>query len=178
MRFVKLHILHSNDSTHRIALGAAVGFFVAWTPALGLHILLVLGLSILLKANKFVALVCVWVCNPFTFVPIYYVNYLLGRMLMRSFEGDAGASRELPELFSRFNAMDCFSRVFSVEFWRELVGMMSLKWVELWVGSGVMSILVGVAAYFGMYFVVAWYRKVHPRRRHLEHHQGCRDAIV
>jgi hypothetical protein len=47
VRFVKLRILYANDSPHRIALGVAIGLFVAWTPLPGALMLTTLGLTYL-----------------------------------------------------------------------------------------------------------------------------------
>ncbi|MBW8035386.1 MAG: DUF2062 domain-containing protein, partial [Planctomycetes bacterium] len=55
IHFITHKILHVDDSPNRIALGAAIGLFIAWTPAVGLHTLIVLAITSLTKANKFVA---------------------------------------------------------------------------------------------------------------------------
>jgi len=88
IRFVRLRILRTSDSPHKIALGVALGIFVAWMPPLGYHILLALALTFLLQANKFFALVCVWVSNPFTYIPICYMNYVVGRGTLRWYFGE------------------------------------------------------------------------------------------
>ena len=101
IRFFKFRVLHHNDSSHRLAMGVAVGFFIAWTPALGLHIFMALGLAILLRANKFTALTCVWVNNPFTLFFIYYPNFLVGRALLGPFRSEQALAAE--ETFEIFN---------------------------------------------------------------------------
>ena len=82
INFIKYRVLHVDDSPHRIALGVSIGLFAAYLPPLGIHILAALILSFLLRANKFVAVTFVWLSNPFTFVFIYYPNYLMGRVAM------------------------------------------------------------------------------------------------
>jgi uncharacterized protein (DUF2062 family) len=112
-RFLKFRVLHVNDSLHRIAMGVALGLFIAWTPALGFHIFLVLGLAVLLRANKFVALVFIWVNNPFTLIAIYYPNYLLGRTIMRTFNCEAElSSAQTQEMFSRLDSSVPFTGIF------------------------------------------------------------------
>ena len=101
--FFKTRILHVSDSPHRIALGLALGLFVGWTPALGLHLLIALGASIMLRANKFAAVAGAWVCNPLTFVLIYYPNYLLGRIVLNNFSLAKDISNgQAQEIFERF----------------------------------------------------------------------------
>ena len=82
--FVVHRILRTDDSPSRIARGVAIGVFIAWLPLIGLHMLLVLALSFILRANKVIGLLLVWISNIFTFVPIYYPSYLLGSAVLKS----------------------------------------------------------------------------------------------
>jgi uncharacterized protein (DUF2062 family) len=52
------------------------------TPFLGFHILMALALAMLLKGNKFMALIGTWVANPLTFSFIYYLDYKVGRWVL------------------------------------------------------------------------------------------------
>ena len=83
-RFIVRRILHTDDTPSRIARGAAIGIFVAWLPLIGLQMLLTLGLSFILRANKLVGLPVVWISNIFTLGPIYYPSYLLGSAMLGS----------------------------------------------------------------------------------------------
>ena len=84
-QFIKFRIIHVDDSPHRIALGVAMGFFTAFLPFLGLHTISALFLAFVTRANKAVALLCSWICNPFTVVPIFIPSYLLGRKVVSFF---------------------------------------------------------------------------------------------
>ncbi len=81
-RLVLRTILMLDDTPHRIALGAAIGMFVAMTPTVGLQMILVLLIaavtSPLFDFNRVAALVMVYVSNPVTIVPIYWLNYRVG----------------------------------------------------------------------------------------------------
>ena len=59
-------VLGVDDSPHRIALGVAVAFFVAWTPTLGFQMVLAIALATVLRANKAVTVPIVWLTNPVT----------------------------------------------------------------------------------------------------------------
>jgi uncharacterized protein (DUF2062 family) len=166
-RFIKKHILHADDSPHRIALGAAFGLFIAWSPLLGLHTWLVLLLSIIFRANKLVALIFIWVSNPFTFIPIYYPSYLLGKNLLKYFNyqsrhelSDVQLSQTLNNFSSSFN----FTSIFSIEFWRMLFGFLWHRGTELMVGSLVIGLVVAIIGYYAIYYFIVWYRKVHPHK--------------
>ncbi|MHC4544877.1 MAG: DUF2062 domain-containing protein [Planctomycetota bacterium] len=163
-RFIKCRILHVNDSPNRIAKGVAIGLFVGWTPLIGLHTLIVLPLAVLMRANKPVALACVWVTNIFTAMPIYYFNYLIGRFLFGTKGGEKELiSREIGGMlknllsFSNFGAF-LYRADFWHKFWRLIVNIR----VELWLGSLIVGTIVSVIAYFTFYYLITWYQKTHP----------------
>ncbi len=95
-RFFIYRVLHVDDTPHRIALGVAVGIFVAWTPTFGLQMILTVLLATLLRGNKLVGLPFVWISNPVTAWPIYFkMNYPLGKAILRSPKIDLDRLREL-----------------------------------------------------------------------------------
>lgn len=77
-RFVIHNLLHADDPPHRLALGLAVGVFVAFTPTVGIQMIIAGFLSWLLKANKLVSAAMVWISNPATIIPIYWYCYRIG----------------------------------------------------------------------------------------------------
>ena len=76
-KFIYHNVLHADDPPHRLALGAAIGVFVAFTPTVGLQMMLTVSLAWLLRANKVIGLPVVWISNPATLVPIYYSCYVV-----------------------------------------------------------------------------------------------------
>lgn len=78
------HICGLDDpiQPHRVALGAALGMFVAFTPTIGFQMVIVLALAALFRANKLVGVPLVWISNPLTIPPIFYAGYWLGRRLL------------------------------------------------------------------------------------------------
>ena len=75
-------ILHTDDTPHKIAWGVALGMFVAWTPTVGIQMIVAGILAWLLRGNVAAAVAIVWVSNPYTIVPLYYSNYLIGNALV------------------------------------------------------------------------------------------------
>lgn len=75
-------IIMLDDSAHSIALGTAIGMFIALTPTVGIQMLMVLCFAFLTRPffrfNQFAALITVYVSNPLTLVPIYWFDYKIG----------------------------------------------------------------------------------------------------
>lgn len=162
-RFIKFRILHVDDSPNRIAMGVAIGLFVGWTPLIGLHTLMVLPLAFVVRANKLVALACVWVTNIFTAVPIYYFNYLVGWALLGSLRGEQVLTRrEIAGLFRNFLSFGNIVAFFYCDdFWHRLWTLLVNIRTELWVGSLVVGSAVSITAYFVFYYLIRWHHKTH-----------------
>ncbi len=169
------HLLHLDDSAHRLALGAAVGMFIGLTPTLGLHIILILFFLMFIPGNKAVALPVAFITNPATAVPIFYFNYRVGALILGS-DGSvdvrgqwAALVHHVPEMTQLFYAPGSFFPdlwTWMGEFWR---ATQAIIW-PLWVGSLVVATVAAVAAYVGMYYLVIFYRqRVKERLARLHH---------
>ncbi len=167
VRFIEFRILHVNDSPHRIALGVALGLFIAWTPAIGLHILIALVMCILLRVNKFAALTSVWISNPLTIIPIYYPNYLAGRAVLAVFHTEPGFSYvQVSELFEKsFSPSHITAGFYTAEFWNQAGSFLVQIGLELLIGGFVIGGLIAITAYFATYKFICWHREKHPHRR-------------
>jgi uncharacterized protein (DUF2062 family) len=150
--FFIYRVLHVDDTPHRIALGVAIGMFITWTPTVGFQMLLVLALSWLLGANKLVGVPFVWISNPATLVPIFYPNYLLGKLVL-------GSNCEDPN----FTEAMAFSGTWleTVQNW--WAATWQVFW-PLWVGSIIVGGCLGLISYGVIYYAVIKYRK--KRHRH------------
>ena len=119
--FLKFRVLHVDDSPHRIAMGVALGLFTAYLPPLWFHIILVLSVAGILRANKFVALTFIWASNPFTFIPIYYPNYLLGRSVIGWLYTEQWLrAGEIAAMFDNFSFGKIGAGICTAEFWSQL----------------------------------------------------------
>jgi hypothetical protein len=166
--FVKLRVLHVTDTPHKIAMGVAAGLFIAWTPAIGIHMLLVLALCALLRANKLAGIAGVWVCNPLTFGVVYIPSYFVGRVVVDFLRGVQGLDRAeveklLHQMSSVGNILTDFHRA---AFWREMFDLLIKIGLELWVGCLIVGLIVAVAGYFLTRGFVVWHRRRNPRRRY------------
>ncbi len=75
-------VMQQRGSPEAIALGAAIGMFIAFSPTTGIQFILVLIVATLLKANRLAALVPIWITNVFTVPPIYAFTWKLGSYFM------------------------------------------------------------------------------------------------
>jgi len=152
-------LLGISDSPHRIALGVAIGLFVAWMPTYGLHTLTVLMLTFLLRANKVAGLTSMLVTNPLTAGPAYYFSYILGGRIIAIFTSQSAAPiRRAAETFHPLSISALFSARFWDGFWEWLVAIGT----ELWIGGLVIGILSACAGYLIAFWLVAGHRKKHP----------------
>lgn len=76
-RFLRLH-----GSPEQIAWGAAVGFFVAMTPTMGIQTYLAVPIAALFGLSKVAAAATVWMTNPVTAPFLYGLNYMIGARLL------------------------------------------------------------------------------------------------
>jgi hypothetical protein len=158
--FVIYRILHVDDTPHRIALGVAIGMFIALTPTVGFQMGLTVAVAALLRANKAVGVPLAWITNPVTIPPIYGFNYWLGTKMLghnydlHRFKGFIAAAIKEGSLLERLQ--DLWNAMWTI-FW------------PLWLGSVAVGLLLGAISYFAVRYAVVQYR----RFRH-EHHPQAR----
>jgi len=75
-------LLTSERSVTRLAQSSCLGVFIAFSPYIGFHTLMAICLCWLLSLNYAVTLaVQLLINNPWTMVPIYSCDYVVGRMI-------------------------------------------------------------------------------------------------
>jgi hypothetical protein len=130
---------------HSIAAGFACGTAISFTPFIGLHTLLSVLLSFLLRGNYLAAVVGTLVGNPWTFPVIWLMSYQLGHALLGSAPSEI-APLEEPELTSR---------------WHDLK---ALIW-PMTVGGVPLGALAGLLIYLPVVRMVAAYQNARRHRR-------------
>lgn len=70
------------ESPRRVAGAFALGVFIGMSPLLGIHTVLGIAFAWVLKLNRLVTLVGVYVTNPWTIVPIYSFGTWLGARML------------------------------------------------------------------------------------------------
>lgn len=129
------HFFITHASPAEIAGGMAFGIFISFTPLIGLHIPLALGASALFRWNKLAALAGTWINNPFTFIPIYYLCWKAGVLVM-------GQDTSRWQSFEDFKALaDTPLRELLASGWQDIL-------VPMTAGGMLIGIPVTLLAYF------------------------------
>ena len=132
-----------------ICRGLAVGMFWACAP-MPMQMVPALLFCWLARANIVLAMVCVWISNPFTYAPIFYLEYSIGRLLF-----GGGAAFGFADFKLLWDGGVMFDKVFDNVF----AGILK----PLLQGALVLGIAMAVAGYVGG-FVVHHFLQKHERR--------------
>ena len=132
------HVLGLDDTQHSIALGTTVGMFIGMTPTVGIQMIIVMIVAFLTKPlfhfNRVAALITVYISNPVTMLPIYYLNYLVGTIF---FGGD-----HTREQFAGILHYESFS-----QWWETIVDLFFGVGVPLIVGSLIVATICSAVTY-------------------------------
>lgn len=71
-------VLQVDDSPERVARSFAAGVAVSFSPFLGIHTLIALGLAFAFRLNRVAVVIGAWVNTPWTLGPVYTAGTLLG----------------------------------------------------------------------------------------------------
>jgi uncharacterized protein (DUF2062 family) len=83
---------------HYVALGMAIGVFVAVTPTIPFHTVIAVGLSLILRGSKMAAAIGVWFSNPIT-IPLFYLgSYKAGKFFFGDLTACNGSCESMSEL--------------------------------------------------------------------------------
>ncbi len=156
-----IHLLHLDDSAHTIALGAAIGVFIAMTPTIGFQMLLIYFIASIFRANRVAGVPMAWITNPATILPIYSFNLLVG---IKVVGGSAAMREEFEQALQGIMNKD-LPWWDLVKQWWDVAMHVTLP---LWVGSIVVGLVSGAVAYAVMYYLITVYRRHHRRRLELE----------
>ena len=126
-------LLALDDTPERIALAFAIGVFLAFSPLLGLHTVLGIGIAFAFGLNRVAVLLGVFVNNPWTLVPIYTAATYLGGL----FVGFPAISA-LPELG--------WKQIWQSSTWIELAKQWRVL-APLCLGSLILSVLFAIVSY-------------------------------
>ncbi|MFQ5494647.1 MAG: DUF2062 domain-containing protein [Phycisphaerae bacterium] len=154
-RFLAQRVLHTNDTPHKIALGAGLATLVAFLPLVGAQTVIAVGLAALFRANKAICIPIVWITNPFTIAPVYGACLVFGRFVMGSSSG-ADPAVVISVLEQQPGGP------LSISYWLGMLHQLADIGLELTVGCAIVGVVGGLAAYVVVRRGVSSYRE---RRR-------------
>jgi uncharacterized protein (DUF2062 family) len=168
LRFVKFRILHVDDTPQQLARGVASGFFVAYLPLLGLHLPLAFILAQVLRANKAIAVVAVWINNPLTFLFIYYPSYRVGRFILPFLHQKPQVELDqIQEMVTQtFSLSHMVINLFTVDYWKQVAAVFTNIGLETCIGGTILGIIAASAGYWiAFYFIIGYRTRQTDRKR-------------
>jgi hypothetical protein len=157
-RYVLHNILHADDPPHKLALGIALAMFVTFTPTVGLQMVLVFFLAWLLRANKVVGVPLVWLSNPVTIPPIFYFNYWVGAIVLRS---PLKGFSWFVESVEQAEATAEKATWWGAAWWLRVTSYFDVLLeiaVPLWVGSIIVALALAIPTHYICYYTICGYR--------------------
>jgi len=131
-------ILLLDSPPNKIAAAAALGIFVGFSPYIGFHTVLAIGLSFIFNLPLYPLIVGAYITNPLTFIPIYTVCYKFGELI-------TGQTAEIPINFSSMSLTTVLTtaKTFVVPFF---------------VGAHLLGLILGAITYILAYYLVKKYK--------------------
>jgi hypothetical protein len=157
-------LLELNDPPEKIARGIAVGTFISITPTPCVQTILAIALATVMKGNRLAAALFTWVSNYATAIPILWVNYTIGAILMG--RHPYSLTWHYIETLVEPKSKGIISRFF------EILGNIEHIFIPMLIGSIIFGTALAVIAYF---ISLPLLRKHHERKeaKKLEKQQGC-----
>jgi hypothetical protein len=145
-----LDLLGREEPAERVAAAIALGVGVGFSPFIGVHFLVAIGVAFLFRLNRIDALIGTLVGNPWTLPPVYAAGYAIGRQLLRY---DRTKVPDLP-----------WDRLLHRDFWHAFSGpALRPRLASFLVGTSVLAILIGLSAYLVIRALLRLYHRRHPR---------------
>ena len=143
LRPVLRWVLKLRSSPRAIAGGLGLGMFIAFTPTVGIQIILAIIAATLCNVNRPAAIAPVWITNPVTVAPVYTFNYWLG-----TFIWPGPPLAEVKELFVNLG-----NSLTHLQFWDMQEAVLAVLHmgleilIPLLIGSTLIGVVLGIATY-------------------------------
>ncbi len=148
-KILLLDLLGREETPERVAAAIALGFGIGFSPFVGFHIWIALGLAFLFRLNKIDTVLGQFAGNPWTLPPVFAVGYRLGRFLL-------GYDRsEVPNL--------PWDRILHSDFWKAFSGpTLAPRLFSFLLGSLILAAAIALATYFSSRSLLRLYHRRHP----------------
>ncbi|WP_078718755.1 MULTISPECIES: DUF2062 domain-containing protein [unclassified Bartonella] len=149
--YMRKRILRISATPHRVALGFSIGIFSACSPLLGLHIILAIFFSWVLRGNFAAAIIGTVFSNPLTFLFIVMADYKIGRLFLLFFDNRDEIS------FSQIRTM-LDGLAFS-QAWSFFLETWDLIMMPMLIGGMFLGLILGGLSYIGIYRTIIHFQK-------------------
>jgi uncharacterized protein (DUF2062 family) len=137
-----VRILELDDTPREIARGIALGVFIAMTPTVGIQMIAIAAVCTIAGGNRLAGVAMAWISNPLTIVPIYWLDYFIGSMILRTKMVSIGEIAKVVDLKS--------TGIFSMFF--EFLGNLGSMAVDLagpmFLGGAILGVICAIPAYY------------------------------
>lgn len=165
-KYVGHRVKRIPDTSHKIALGAAIGVFVCFSPIFGVHMAMAMVIVYILRANLIASFITTMFGNPVSFPFIAAASLGVGRAVL----GMNAKDDDFQSLHSAF--WQAFTDAWQlIKSWvglaerpTGLADFMSNLFLPYLVGGTIVGIVLGAITYFLTKPVIAAYQI---RRRHI-----------
>lgn len=165
-------IVSLHGSPRDIALGAAIGVFVAFTPTIGFQMLIAALLATLVRANRPAAVIPPWITNPLTIPPIFALTYWVGTFF-RPGPSAGVVYHQLGAVVRSLGKLSVYA------FWKQLTEFLKVGadvFVPMMVGGVIVGSICAGVTYPLMLRAVNRYRRRRARRRRIRELQRAQEG--
>ncbi len=166
-------ILYLRGPARMIALGAAIGTFVAWLPIMGIQMSVAVPICLAIGANPLPAIPIIWLTNPLTALPIYGFNYWVGIQLVAG-PDMATFRREFDAALKTLEASG--AQAFASQLFDNGLRLAYPLWVGSAVVGGVLALMTYYGVLYGVMSVRFRLRRLRNKRRREEQERALAQA--
>lgn len=148
-------VLVVQDTPHRVAWGFAIGMFIGWLPIMGIQMVAAGLLAWVLRANVVASLPPVWISNPVTVVPMYYLCNRTGAL----FAGDPVSFSMIAAVLRRVHQLEWHQALRFV--FGELFGAV----IATCIGGVLLGLVTAIPCYLLVKMTVTTYQRIRMERR-------------
>jgi len=156
------HLLRLDETPHELAKSFAVGVFVAFTPFLGLHTMLVLLLAWALRLNKAVALTGTFVNNPWT-IAFVFIGPTWATVHVMRHMGIYVPPMNYDLISAQFaESMEKY-KIWQPAFWMDLIREFKPFVHAFLIGTTLAGLVAALTSYFIAFLGIKYYREKRAR---------------
>jgi len=123
---------------NRIAAASALGVFVGFSPYIGFHTVIAIGLSFIFNLPLYPLIVGAYITNPLTFIPVYTACYKVGELI-------TGQTAEMPVNFTEMSLTTVLTTAKTFIF-------------PFFIGAHLLGLILGAITYILTYYLVKKYK--------------------